>query len=115
MIAVALLSMTFGLVLPKLWDLGREGGGIEQYIKTDAEAMTDLIDRVRGVEVEVSKGGRWTLENQMDYASVQQQQVTKIEIRQTEHIAQCQAAWQSTSRVLERMDQRMERIEKKLK
>ena len=51
----------------------------------------------------------------MDYASMQQQQMTKLEIRQTEHIAKCQAAWETTNQTLERMDQRMERIEKKLK
>jgi hypothetical protein len=50
----------------------------------------------------------------MDYASVQQRELAKMQIQQTEQTATYQAALKSIAGSLERLDKRMERIEKKI-
>ena len=114
MIAVALLSMTFGFFLPQILRLTREGGGIEHYMEADEVLMSNYGNRIRSLEGEIAEGKRWTLENQMGYASSQQQEIATLKINQVEHIANCTAAWEKTNETLQRLDKRMERIEKKM-
>jgi hypothetical protein len=86
-ILLLIAGLLTGLFLPQIVNLNREGGEHEQ--------------RLRAVESELAQGGRWTLENQMTYASEQQQEIAIIKLSQTEHNANCLAAWEKANEKLD--------------
>jgi uncharacterized membrane protein YraQ (UPF0718 family) len=113
-VLTVLISVIIGFMLPRLFDTGTQSGRVNQFMENSRDDIVVHEKRIRAVENEVAEGGRWTLENQMDYAAVQQRELARMQIQQTEQTATYQAALASIAGSLERLDKRMERIEKKI-
>jgi hypothetical protein len=111
--------LTFGL--PRLWELGREGGSIEQYMEHDEEEMADIKEllnrhdaRLYAVEAEATEGGRRTGRDQLRHEAKQEMRDAQQDNALDDHSRECAAKTDMSITIgrsnSEKLDELIERI-----
>ena len=93
-------GMMVSFILPKIWDVTTDeavSGTIATHNRSDIEF---LDNRLRYVESEVAKGGRWTSRDQMSVSKEQALKDAQQDATLASHAAACAARGESVMRML---------------